>query len=87
MESNKSRNRHERNFSSEIDYDLSLSDYNTIQSLNKSSKYKNYINTVYSTHSYLTKTITNTVIGILIESIAKNTVTIVIALLTKFGKL
>ena len=60
MESNKSRNRHERNFSSEIDYDLSLSDYNTIQSLNKSSKYKNYINTVYSTHSYLTKTITNT---------------------------
>ena len=60
MESNKSRNRHERNFSSDIDYDLSLSDYNTIQSLNKSSKYKNYINTVYSTHSYLTKTITNT---------------------------
>ena len=60
MESNKSRNRHERNFSNDLEYELSLSDNNIIQSLNKSSKYKNYINTVYSTHSYLTKTITNT---------------------------
>ena len=58
MESNKSRNRHERNFSND-DYDVSLSDYNTIQSLNKSSKYKNYVNTIHSTNSYLTKTITN----------------------------
>ena len=59
MESNKSRNRHERNFSNDFDYDVSLSDYNTIQSLNKSSKYKNYVNTIHSTNPYLTKTITN----------------------------
>ena len=59
MESNKSRNRHERNFSNDLEYELSLSDNNIIQSLNKSSKYKNYMNTIHISNSSLSKTITN----------------------------
>ena len=59
MESNKSRNRHERNFSNDLEYELSLSDNNIIQSLNNSSKYKNYMNTIHISNSSLSKTITN----------------------------
>ena len=59
MESNKSRNRHERNFSNDLEYELSLSDNNIIQSLNKPSKYKNYMNTIHISNSSLSKTITN----------------------------
>ena len=57
MENSRSRNKYYRSLSNDLDYDNLSSDYYTIQSHNKSTKYNHYLSSAQS--NYFTKTLSN----------------------------